>query len=163
MSSTGANVDTISQTVVARHLNRGKDRLRPLTTRPRCIDNQTDGLLGEVEASMTAVLPRTILRRGYRRPNLPNLFGPDRWNGKQTSVLYLVPSFGVGGAEAFDLRTISCLPKERYSVILVACEQPDGPWYEEFLKAKVDGIYSLERMGVDRKESGVLHSIPHDK
>jgi len=48
-----------------------------------------------------------------------------------------------------DLRIMSCLPKEHYYIILVGCEEPDGPWYKEF-RAAVDEIYSLERMGEDQ-------------
>ncbi len=151
VQAAAAGVETISQAVIARHVaHKGDTGLRPLASRTaQAQANETDALLEEMEDALNANVPRGISREQYRRPNLPNMFCPRRWNGEKTTILYLIPYFRVGGAEAFDLRIISCLPKERYSIILVACEQPDGPWYEEF-KASGDEIYSLERMAVDR-------------
>ena len=149
INSAGTSVEAISKSVVTRHLNRGKNALRPLTARPRDLYNHADALLGELEAALTATIPPAIPGEQYRRPNLPNMFCPRRWNGKKISILYLVPTFDIGGAEAFDLRIMSCLPKEHYSIVLVGCEHPDGRWSEEF-KAVVDETYSLERMAPDR-------------
>jgi len=110
--------------------------------------NQPDELLEEMQTALSAAIPRNIPWERYRRPNLPNLFSPERWNGGKITVLYLIPSFHIGGAEAFDLRIMSCLPKDKYDIVLLACQRPDGPWYEEF-KSIAGEIYSLERMAPD--------------
>jgi glycosyltransferase involved in cell wall biosynthesis len=116
---------------------------------PLIPETPLDPLLTRMEQALRAVIPDSIPREGYRRPNIPNLFSPQRWDGRQINILYLVPSFHVGGAEVFDLRVLSCLQKDRHRVILVACEEPDGPWYADF-KALADEIYSLRRMGDDK-------------
>jgi glycosyltransferase involved in cell wall biosynthesis len=108
-----------------------------------------DPLLARMEQALRDVILDSIPREGYRRPNVPNLFSPQRWDGGQINILYLIPSFYVGGAEVFDLRVLSCLSKDKYRVILVACEEPDGPWYDDF-KALAGEIYALRRMGDDQ-------------
>jgi len=94
--------------------------------------------------------PEALRTESYRRPNLPNLFCPRVWASGRIHILYLVPWCVAGGAEVFDLRIFSCLPRDRFRITLVACQQPDGAWYGEF-GAAVDELYSLERMGRDQE------------
>ena len=138
--------ETLAESVVAR-LRNGAPRLAPLCNRLRL---KQDALLEEAAASLSAAVPASMRTESYRRPSLPNLFCPSTWNSGRIHVLYLIPSFAVGGAEVFDLRIFSCLPREHFRITLVACEQPDGVWYEEF-RAGVDEIYSLERMGCNHE------------
>lgn len=94
-----------------------------------------------------APVPASLPTQSYHLPNLPNMFSPSRWSGEKTNILYLIPTFHVGGAEVFDLRILSCLPRDRFRVILIA-GSPEGPWYEEFKNA-VDEIFCLEHMADD--------------
>jgi glycosyltransferase involved in cell wall biosynthesis len=105
--------------------------------------------LSRTEIPLAEVAPKSVSTERYVYPSIPHLLSLDRWKGKKTTILYLIPFFHIGGAESFDLRIMSCLPKEHYSIILVACEQPEGPLYDEF-KARADEIYSLEKMAQDR-------------
>ena len=84
----------------------------------------------------------------YRRPNLPNLFSPRVWDDDKIHILYLIPAFPIGGAEVFDLRIFECLPRDIFHIVLVACENWDTTWKDEF-RPVVDEIYILERMGAD--------------
>jgi glycosyltransferase involved in cell wall biosynthesis len=128
---TGSRAPGAAAEIAARH---GRvARLAPVRPQPDLVGRVAAALFPEVE------------EQHYRRPNLPNLFSPARWNGRRINLLYLVPGFGAGGAEAFDLRVLSCLPRERFSVALVSCGEPDGPWYERFQDAACE-VYSLERM-----------------
>jgi len=153
IKAAGNRARALAESIVARHTaQKPCNGLRPLAgCTSQLSAQQTDPLLGEVETALSEVVPTDITRERYRRPNVPNLFSPEQWNGSETNVLYLIPSFHVGGAEAFDLRIMSCLPKDQYNVILVGCEYPDGPWYEEF-QSMVSEIYSLERMAL--RQSG---------
>jgi glycosyltransferase involved in cell wall biosynthesis/SAM-dependent methyltransferase len=128
---TGSRDPGVAAGIAARHSRGG--RPEPERPQPDLIERAAAALFPEVE------------ERRYRRPNVPNLFSPARWNSRRINVLYLVPGFEAGGAEAFDLRVLSCLPRERFSVALVSCGEPDGPRYEEF-RAAAGEIYSLERM-----------------
>jgi glycosyltransferase involved in cell wall biosynthesis len=151
VKAVGVGAERLAQSVVTRHVaDRERNGLPRLVSRaPQPRASETDPILEEVQLAMDATTPNTLPRGQYRRPNLPNIFCPQRWNAEKTSILYFVPSFGVGGAEAFDLRIMSCLPKEYYSVIVVGCELSEGQWYEEF-KASADEIYSLEKMAPDQ-------------
>jgi glycosyltransferase involved in cell wall biosynthesis len=137
-----AGASELAESVVTRHLatRERPDRLKS------ALEMASDELIGRVAAAVRGMLPRSIPAERYRRPNLPNLFVPERWSGEKISILYLIPFFHVGGAEVFDLRIFSCLPRDRFRIILVACEQPEGPWYNEFKNA-VDEIFCLENMG----------------
>src|SRR5207302_696565 len=100
-------LEDISLSVVRRHLNaENGGKLPPLisTVIPQ------PGLLERAAEALRDIVPPSIATERYRRPNLPNLFSPQRWNGEKVTVLYLIPAFHVGGAEVFDLRIISCLP-----------------------------------------------------
>jgi glycosyltransferase involved in cell wall biosynthesis len=135
----------VSREIQERHLRRGNKPLEalhgttydpPAPAEPGLIDRFAD-CLREVDP---------MRQDRYRRANVPNLFCLRAWVDRRARILYLIPNFAVGGAEAFDLRILSCLTRESYRITLVACEEPDGPWYDEF-KTKVDEIFSLERMG----------------
>ena len=128
----------LAQSVVARHRGgAARPPALPDASRPA-----PEALLTEVTAS-----PRT---ESYRRPNLPNLFCPRVWTSGRIHILYLVPWCAAGGAEVFDLRIFSCLPRDRFRITVVACEQPDGAWYGQF-GAAVEELYSLQRMGRDQE------------
>jgi glycosyltransferase involved in cell wall biosynthesis len=145
VKNTGVKLQEISVSVVSRHLAE-TDRQRP----PLIPDGTpAPGLLERVAEALREALPPSIPTQSYRRPNLPNLFAPERWSSDRITILYLIPSFGVGGAEVFDLRILSCLPRDRFSVILVACERAEGALYEEFRTA-VDEVFALQHMGDDR-------------
>ncbi len=139
-------LEEISRSVVRRHLaSEGGGQLPPLIS-----DGTPEpGLLDRVADAVCSVMPPSIPTQRYRRQNLPNMFCPKRWGGGKTTILYLIPSFNVGGAEVVDLRILSCLPSDSFSVILVACDRPEGPWYDEF-KAAVDEVFCLDRMGDDQ-------------
>ena len=139
-----AGATELAESVVTRHLATG-DRPGRLKS---ALEAEKDELLDRVAAAIRGVLPRSIPEERYRRPNLPNLFCPKRWSGHKITILYLIPFFHVGGAEVFDLRIFSCLPRDRFSIILVACERPEGPWLDEFKNA-VDEVFCLEHMGDD--------------
>lgn len=135
----------LARSVVARHL---AARERPPRLRSVGVA-KGDELLDRLSGALGDAVPASIPTEHYRRTNLPNLFCPKRWSGEKITVLYLIPGFNVGGAEVFDLRIFSCLPRDRFRVVSVACDSPDGPWYEEFRTA-VDEIFCLERMSDDR-------------
>jgi glycosyltransferase involved in cell wall biosynthesis/SAM-dependent methyltransferase len=142
-------LEDISRFVVARHLERDSSA-QPPPLRPG--DVTPSGLVEEVAGVLCDLVPASIHAEKYRRTNLPNLFCPKRWSGEKIRVLYLIPFFHIGGAEVFDLRILSCLSRDRFSVVLVACEKPEGPLYEEFKSAVDDEIFCLERMGADHED-----------
>jgi glycosyltransferase involved in cell wall biosynthesis len=129
---------------VARH-RAAKKRPAPLRS---AVEAGDDELVDRVSAALREAVPKSVPVQRYRRQDLPNLFCPKYWSGDKITILYLIPSFHVGGAEVFDLRILSCLPRDRFHVVLVACERPDGPWCDEF-KAAVDEHFFLEHMGDD--------------
>jgi glycosyltransferase involved in cell wall biosynthesis len=139
-------LEEISRSVVRRHLAAGEGAQLPplISSRP-----PEPGLLETAAEALRAAVPPSIPTERYRRTNLPNLFCPQRWNGEKITILYLIPGFNVGGAEVFDLRIFSCLPRDQFRVVAVACDSPEGPWYDEF-RIAVDEIFCLERMGDDR-------------
>jgi glycosyltransferase involved in cell wall biosynthesis len=139
-----AGATELSESVVERHMTTGE---RPARLRS-ALESGGDELLARVAAAMRGVVPKNVPEQRYRRPNLPNLFCPRRWSGDRITILYLIPFFHVGGAEVFDLRIFSCLPRDRFSIILVACERPEGSLYDEFRNA-VDEVFCLEHMGDD--------------
>ena len=139
-----AGATELAESVVARHLTT-RERPGRLTS---ALEAEKDELLDRVAAAVRGVVPSSIPLEGYRRTNLPNLFCPRRWSGDRITILYLIPFFHVGGAEVFDLRIFSCLPRDRFRIILVACERPEGSLYDEFKNA-VDEVFCLEHMGDD--------------
>ncbi len=144
-------VTALSQAVVSRH-EACKRSMVPLCSAASApVVKADDPLLAEFESASRNIVPPFVKEERYRRPNLANLFCPERWSGRKTNILYLIPSFHIGGAEVFDLRILSCLPRDRYTVTLVACEQPDGPWYDEF-KSNATEVFSLARMGTSPEQ-----------
>ena len=138
-------LEEISRSVVRRHLAaEAGGQLPPLIPD----GSPTSGLLERVAEALRGIVPPSISTQWYRRPNLPNMFCSNRWSGEKITILYLIPSFSFGGAEVFDLRIISCLPRDRFRVVLVACDRPEGPWYQEF-RVAAEEVFSLERMGDD--------------
>jgi glycosyltransferase involved in cell wall biosynthesis len=135
-----ADAESLSQSVVRRRQEGAS--LAPLRQPPAALD---DPVLSEFCGAMAEALCG-LRTENYRRVNAPLPFLPRRWNSEKTVILYLTPSFWVGGAEAFDLRILSCLKGDRFHTIQVACEAPDGKWYDRF-KSSADEVFSLERMG----------------
>ena len=133
-----------AESVVARHLT---TRERPAQLRS-AFEASGDEVLDRFASALREIVLKSVPEERYRRRNLPNLFCPRRWTGHKITILYLVPSFHVDGAEVFDLRIFSCLPRDRFSIILVACERPEGPLYGDF-KSAVDEVFCLEHMGDD--------------
>jgi glycosyltransferase involved in cell wall biosynthesis len=138
--------EALAQSVVARH--------RGGAARPPALRDawrpEPEALLEEVAPAVGEAEQVSLRGDSYRPPSLPNLFCPRVWTSGRIHILYLIPGCVAGGAEVFDLRIFSCLPRDRFRITVLACERPDGAWYEEF-RAAADELYSLDRMARDRE------------
>lgn len=121
---------------------------------PQKIEPKTDEfsrLKLEIEASAYGELSESIKVESYRRPNLPNMFSPSRWQGDTKHILYLLPYFVIGGAEQIDLNILAGLKENGWNITLVACQESDHPWLDRFREI-TDDIFFLPSFRISQDE-----------
>ena len=109
-----------------------------------------DPLARDIDAAYAKQLSGHAPYDGYRRPNVPNPFPVEHWKSKKIHILYLLPFFAFGGAERVDLNILKGLPKDQFHVTVVACQQAEHVWYDEFARC-ADEIFLLSSLDLDHE------------
>jgi glycosyltransferase involved in cell wall biosynthesis len=140
----------LMESVALRHAN-GKNAtdLRLKSLNQQCLE--ADRVLSQVGEAYRCEVLQDIRYESGHREELPNVFPEDRWKPGGINVLYLMPSFWLGGAERFDLQALDCLAADGFRVTLVAAEDPTGPLYEEF-RRRVYELHSIRRYELDHDQ-----------